>query len=142
MCVLIAAPASRFPYGLFRLPAPATVSKTETGATAKAECHAGSIEPDAGPIVAVVVAVAAAVVRIAPEAAVMRPEAVMPPTGSAMHLVDNGAVSDSALHALCSGKPDGSGGLSEKPRRNHHGRTREEAKKRFLHDLPSLDLIE
>src|SRR5262245_32773676 len=137
MCVVIAAPASRFPYGLFGLPAPAMVSKT--GATAKAERHARPVEPDARPIVARGVVVGAAVVRIAPEAAVVRPEAVMPPTGSAMHLVDNGAVSDSALH---SGKPDGSGGLSEKPRRNHHGRTREEAKKRFLHDLPSLDLIE
>src|SRR5262245_27914491 len=102
MCALVPAPASRFPYGPVGLPAPAMVA-SKPGA--KAERYARPIEP--GRVVARVVVVAI-VVAIAPEAAVMRPVAVMPPTGSAMHLVDEVAVHDSALHTLCSGKPDGS----------------------------------
>jgi hypothetical protein len=83
-----------------------------TRPNAKAERYTGRVDPDTGPVPVVTRIVAVAiVVAIATEAAVMRPIVVMPPTGSAMHLVDHGAVLDGALHALCSGKPNGSGGL-------------------------------
>src|SRR5213594_172577 len=107
MCVLIAAPASRFPYGLLGLPA----SEVTTRPNAKAEGHARRVDPDPGPVVARIVAVVVTAVVAVAEAAVMWPEAVVPPTGSAVHLVDDGTVRDGALHALCSGKPDGSGRL-------------------------------
>src|SRR5262245_11762460 len=109
---------------------------SETGANTKAERYAGSIEAGPVPVVARVVAVAV-VVAIATETAVVRPIAVMPPTRSAVHLIDDEAVLHGSLHALRSRKTNGSGGLRKKPRRNHHGRTCKIAKG-FLHGyLPS-----
>src|SRR5712675_598013 len=131
---IVDAPASRLGAGQATLPTPMA------RADAKAKSDARSIDANARAVVAAIVVarvVVVVVVVVAPEAAVVRPIAVVPPARSAVHLVDDVGVSDGALHGLRTGKPDGTGGLNEKSRRRQDGAARNDAKG-FLHDTLSL----
>src|SRR5262249_34500682 len=111
------------------LPTPAMAAEP------KAERHAGSIEAwtvETRTVVARTVIVVAVVVGIAPEAAVMRTEAMMPDAWPAMHLVGHTGISDGALHGLRARKPDGARRLSEEPRGRQHGGACQDANG-FLH---------
>src|SRR5262245_20868459 len=97
--LIVDAPASRLCGWASDLPTMTAVMAAE----AKAEPNARSIEADAWPVVARTVGVArivvvvAVVVGIAPEAAIVRTEAMMPEARPAMHLVGRVDISDGAL---------------------------------------------
>src|SRR4051794_32636612 len=106
-------------------------------AEAEPEPDARSIEANARTVEARSVGVARIVVvvavgAIAPEASIMRTEAMMPEARPAVHLVDSVDISNRALHGLCARKPDSAGGLSKKPGRRQDGGARQDAKG-FLH---------